>query len=150
LAINTTFVVGRDCSAVLISPYGTQITLALGTTIEAKPEYQNVKSVPLNSPPIERALPNGHRLTFSYDRVDSSIDRLFSQIEANWWAEGTPDGGTNSAGSVFIFINEAVGGGTTTIQYNGVTFMQSNSGSFSLDKAVTGTIEAFAQTRTVT
>ena len=148
MASNTTFTVGKDCLAVLISPYGTQITLPLNTSIEAKPEYVTAKSMPLNSPPIERMLPQGHRLTFVYDRSGPAIDQLFSQIEANWWAGGTPDGGTNASGSVYIYINEA-NGAQTTINYANVTFSQTNSGSFSLDKAVNGEIQAFAQTRNV-
>jgi hypothetical protein len=148
MATNTTFTVGRDCSAVLISPYGTEITLNLETQIETKPEYATAKSQPLNSPPIERALPQGHRLTFSYDRVSSAIDQLFSKIEANWWAGGTPDGGTNASGSVYIYVNEPTGG-TTTYEYSGVTFSQTNAGSFSVDNPVKGEISAFAQTRVV-
>ena len=145
--MNTTFVTGRDCSAVLISSYGTQINLPLGTSIETKPLYSDVKSTPQNSPPIERFIPMGHDLTFSYDRIDSSVDKLFAQVENNFWAQGTPDGGTNSAGSVFIYVSE--NGGTTTIAYQNVSFKQTNSGSFTPDAAVKGEIQAFAQTRTV-
>jgi hypothetical protein len=148
MATNTTFTVGRDCSAVLISPYGTQITLVLGTQITSKPEYKVAKSDPLNSPPIERALPAGHRLTFSYDRTGPQIDQLFAQIEANWWAGGTPDGGTNASGSVYIYVNEPTGG-TTTYNYAGVTFSQTDSGTITQENPVKGELTAFAQTRTV-
>ena len=145
MATNTTFTVGRDCSAVLISPYGTEITMPLGTQISAKREYQMAKSTPLNTPTIERALPQGHRLTFAYDRVDASVDQIFSQIEANWWAGGTPDGGTNASGSAYIYVNEATGG-VTTYNYQNVTFSQTDAGTFSVENPVKGEISAFAPT----
>jgi hypothetical protein len=148
MATPATFTVGKDCSAVLISPYGTTITLPLLTEITTTPEYATPKSAPLNSYPIERNLPMGHRLKFSFDRSGPAVDQLFSNIEANWWAQGTPDGGTNSAAAAYIYVNEP-GGGTTTYQYVGVSLAQTNSGSISVDNPIKQEISGFAQTRIV-
>jgi hypothetical protein len=148
MATTTTFTVGRDCSAVLISPYGGNVTLPLTTTINMTPEYNTASSVPLNTPPIERDLPKGHRVTIAFDRMDGTVDKLFSQIEAGWWAGGTPDGGTNASASFYIYVNEATGG-QTTYQYAGCSMKLTNSGSISPDAPVKQEIALFAQTRTV-
>jgi hypothetical protein len=145
MATNTTFTVGRDCQAVLVTPYGTQLTMPLGTQITWKREYTTSKSTPLNTPPIERALPMGHRLTVTYDRSDKSIDLAFSQIEANWWANGTPDGGTNASGAAFIYINEPTGG-VTTYNFQNAALSQTDGGTFSVENAVKGEIAVFAPT----
>jgi hypothetical protein len=137
MATNTTFTVGKDVTSVLVSPYGTQISV--------KREYQTAKSTPLGSPPIERALPQGHRLVFSYDRSGPQIDQMFTQIEANWWANGTPDGGTNASGSVYIYVNEP-NGGSTTYNYQNVTFSQTDAGTISVENPIKAEITAFAQT----
>jgi hypothetical protein len=145
MATNTTFTVGRDCSSVLTTPYGTNITLPLGTQITWKREYTTAKSTPLNTPTVERPLPMGHRLTFAYDRTDASIDRVFSQIEANWWAGGTPDGGTNASGAAFIYVNEA-SGGQTTYNFQNAAISQTDGGTFSVENPVKGEIAVFAPT----
>jgi hypothetical protein len=148
MATTTTFTVGRDCSSVLISPLGGNVTLPLSTTINTTPEYSTASSVPINTPPIERDLPKGHRVTISFDRVDGDVDKLFSQIEAGWWANGTADGGTNASASFYIYVTEA-NGGTTTYQYSGCSMKLSNSGSISPDNPVKQEIQLFAQIRTV-
>ncbi|HTQ71011.1 MAG TPA: hypothetical protein VMH92_05905 [Acidocella sp.] len=144
----STFTVGNDCSAVLVDPYGNNITLPLLTQIDTTPEYSTAKAQPIGKPPIERYLPAGHKLKFSFDRADGNVDKLFSQIEAGWWAAGTSDGGTNSTGGVYIYVTET-GGGQTTYQYGAVSFQLTNSGSISPDNPVKQEISAFAQTRTV-
>jgi hypothetical protein len=148
MATTTTFTVGRDCTAVLTSPYGTNVTLPLETQIDTTPEYSTASSVPLNTPPIERYIPKGHRIKIMSDRADATLDQLFSQIEAGWWANGTPDGGTNASATLYIYINEAAGG-QTVIEYAGMSISLSNSGSISPDSPVKQEITGFAQTRIV-
>ena len=144
----STFTVGNDCSAVVVSPYGGNITLPLLTQIDCTPEYSTAKAQPIGKPPIERYLPAGHRLKFTFDRVDGAVDKLFSQIESGWWATGTADGGTNATAGIYIYVNETAGG-QTTYQYSGVALKQDNSGSISPDNPVKQEISGFAQTRTV-
>lgn len=148
MTTTTTFTVGRDCSSVLISPYGGNVTLPLTTQITLTPEYSTAASTPINTPPLERDLPKGHRVTIAFDRVDGTVDKLFSQIEAGWWAGGTPDGGTNAAATFYVYVTEA-DQSITTYQYQGCSMKLTNSGSVSVDNPVKQEIQLFASTRTV-
>jgi hypothetical protein len=149
MATPSTFTVGKDCNLVLTSPYGSNITMPLLTTIKVMPEYNSPRSDPLNTYPIERNLPKGWRVTMDFDRSGSGVDQLFSQIEAGWWAGGTPDGGTNAAASIWLYVTEPTGG-VTTYQYIGASLKLANGGDISVDNPVKMSIEAFAQTRVVT
>ena len=143
----TVFVVGRDVQAVLVGPGNVgRFDLTNLTSFDVKPQYKVATCEPLNSPPAERALPSGHRITFNIDRRDGTNDRLFLAIETGWWARGSADGGTGSNGMLTVFINE-VNGGQTREQYSGISVRMSNKGDVRQDSPLKQTIEVFASRR---
>lgn len=137
------FTVGRDCTAVLISPIGAAITLPALTQIGTKPQYKQVTSEPLNSPPERRYLPSGHEVTLSFDRVDGSVESYFSLIEAGWWANGTSDGGTGPNGALFVYVTNP-DGSLSTRNYQGLSFGLTDAGTFTVDQVVKQEISGFA------
>jgi hypothetical protein len=139
-----TFNVGRDATAIAIAPNGTRLDLTGITEFSWTPEYKTARSDPLNSPPIERRLPNGHRVSFQIDRHNSNNDALVSQIEAGWWNLGSADPGTAAVGTVFIYITEATGA-VTTMQFSGCTLAMTKGGDFRTDSPIKQTIEMYAQ-----
>lgn len=140
---STQFSVGRDVQAVLIAPNGVRIDLTNLTDFDVKPQYKTARCEPLNRPPVERSLPAGHNFTFNIDRRDATNDQLFTAIEAGWWASGSADLGTGSAGSLFVYITET-NQSTTVEQYAGVSVKLTNKGSIKQDGTIKQTIEGFA------
>lgn len=139
-----TFTVGRDVSAVFITPMGSRIDLSGVTDFSWTPEYTTAKASPLNSPTIERFLPAGHRLKFTVDRNGNSNEALFSSIEALWWTVGSADPGTSDNGTIFFYIQE-IDGSQTTLQFSGVALKLTSGGDFKTDAPIKQTIEGFAQ-----
>ncbi len=139
-----TFTVGRDATAVFNTPMGSRIDLSGITDFKWTPEYTTAKAAPLNSPPIERFLPAGHRLQFTVDRNGPANEALFSSIEALWWTIGSADPGTSDSGTIFFYIQET-DGSQTTLQFAGVALKFTSGGEFKTDSAVKQTIEGFAQ-----
>ena len=141
---NDNFTVGRDCQAVLIAPNGTRFDMSKITDFSEKAEYKTASSSPLNAPKQERYLPDGHRLSFSFDRRDGANEAIFAAIEQSWWSVGSADLGTSTAGSVFIYITET-DGSTTTHQFRGVSLKFGGLGDFRGEAAVKQTVEGHAQ-----
>lgn len=139
-----TFSVGRDVQAVLIGPNGARFDFTNLTGFDWTPQYKDVRSEPLNGPPIERNLPTGHRLKFMIDRNGPTNDVIFTNIEALWWAVGSSDPGTSANGSAFVYINESDGSQTIMI-FGGLSVKLTEGGNFTVDNPVKQTIEAHAQ-----
>lgn len=139
-----TFTVGRDAQAVFVAPNGTRVDLTGLTDFTWTPVYQRPRTQPLNGPPIERYLPNGHTLRFAIDRTGAANDALIASIEAGWWAVGSADQGTSLNGSAFIYLTET-DGSITTYQFSGVSMGMTAGGDFRTDQAVKQTIEGHAQ-----
>jgi hypothetical protein len=144
MALVGNFSVGRDVQAVAIAPNGTRIDLTGLTDFSYHPMYKKPRSEPLNGPPIERYIPDGHQLKFTIDRTNSNNERLVSQIEQGWWALGSSDPGTWAAGTVYIYITET-SGSTTTMQFSGVSLGMTQGGDYKTDTPIKQTIEGFAQ-----
>jgi hypothetical protein len=146
MANTTTFTVGRDAQAVLVAPNGTIIDMPLLTQIQTKPQYKRADSTPLNQPPMRRSLPAGHEVMLTFDRLNGNVELAFSQIELNWWAGGTPDGGgTNPTGALFVYVTNP-DGSQTTRNYQGLSLEFTNAGDFTVDAPVKQEITAFAST----
>jgi hypothetical protein len=143
MAHSDNFTVGRDLQAVLLAPNGTRIDLSKMTDFNHTPVYKTAVSTPLNSPRMERYLPDGHTLKFSIDRRDSSNEDVFSQIEAAWWAVGSADVGTAPAGSLFVYINE-IDGSQITHQFRGVSLKFGGIGDAKSEAAIKQTVDGHA------
>jgi hypothetical protein len=144
MALQGNFSVGRDVQAVCTAPNATRVDLTGLTDFSYQPQYKRVRSEPLNSPPIERYLPNGHTLKFNIDRTNSNNEQLISQIEQGWWTIGSADPGTWATGTVYIYITET-SGSTTTLQFSGVSLGMTQGGDYRTDNAIKQTIEGSAQ-----
>lgn len=140
----STFTVGRDASAVAIAPNGSRVDLSTVIDFSHKAIYKEVSSSTLGSPTSKRFLPDGHEITFQLDRLNSSNEALFSQIEAGWWAIGSADSGTSDSGTVYVYITE-VDGSVTTHQFRGVAMKFGGIGDFKDTSAIKQTITAHAQ-----
>lgn len=141
---NYTFNVGRDVAVVVIAPDGTQLDLIGQIEINWRGLYETVTHEPINSPPLRRFLPMGHEFTLTLERRGPDNEALFSQIEQGYWAGGYPNG-TQNAGTIYIYVDEA-DGGTTTYQGNQVSLMMSERMRARQRTAVGQTIEGFAST----
>ncbi len=139
-----TFSVGRDITAVAISPTGTKIDLSGMTEFAWKRNNTVVSHQPLNSPPQKRALPDGHDLTFSLDRMSGINDVLFSGIEQGFWAGGYPNG-TSTGGQLYVYVSET-DGSTSTYEGTGVTFWMEDGLGGTQKDAVKQKIMGFAST----
>lgn len=135
-----TFNLGRDCTVVLMGPFG-RLDLNIVTSFDAKPRIHKVGIVPLNGPPVEAHVPNGWDFTVMLDRASSTADDIQALMEAGWWA-----GGIQNQSTLYQYITER-SGTQTTWQYSGATFHVSDVGSWKADSAVKQTISGFASTR---
>jgi hypothetical protein len=144
MALQGNFSVGRDVQAVVTAPNGTRVDLTGLTDFSYQPQYKKVRSEPLNGPPIERYLPDGHTLKFNIDRTNSNNEALISQIEQGWRTYGSVDPGTWAAGTVYIYITET-DGSQTTLQFSGVSLGMTQGGDYKTEAPIKQTIEGFAQ-----
>ena len=137
------FTVGRDLQAVLYNPAGARLDLSKMTDFNHTPDYKTATSSPLNSPTMERYLPNGHKLKFSIDRRDGSNEREFAGVDARWWAFGSSDPGTATTGALYVYINE-IDGSQTVHQFRGLSLKFGGIGDAKSEAAIKQTIDAHA------
>ncbi len=140
----TTFNVGRDVTVVAISATGARLDLTGLTKFSVKNNVAKVTSVPLNTVPLMRALPEGHDISFDIDRKSAANDALFSQIEQGYWAGGYPNG-TTGGGTLWVYITET-DGSTSTFQGTGVVLWAEQEVEASQKEALKQTIGGFAST----
>jgi len=108
---------------------------------QANPIYKNLKSGPLNGPPIFAEVPDGWRGSFDFDRTNNSIDIYFANFEAAYYNGGNP-----LDGSITETIQEA-DGTTTQFVYEGVSMRLANSGQWRASEKVTQRIDWSASQR---
>lgn len=139
-ASDTSFNVGRDCSLVLMGPFG-RVDLKQIVGFQARQEVKKPRINPLNAPPIERHLPGGWTGTFEIDRADSTGDDLAANIEAGFW-----NGQQIAISTMYQYIAE-LDGSTSTYQFNTVALNLSDAGHWQQETQVKQTVEFFASTR---
>lgn len=142
------FTTGMDVTATLIAPNAIPIDLSGLTDLQWTPQYRELRSEPLDGPPIERSLPHGHRIRFAIDRNGSINEVLVTAIEAGWWKFGGLDPGTSANGAAFFFITES-DGSATTWAFAGVSLKMIDGGSFVADRAVRQVFEVFARRKLI-
>jgi hypothetical protein len=130
--------VGKDISLDIVDPVLGALRFAIRTDFEATPEFTELKSIAADGVARYEFLPIGHKLNFSFDRKDSSIDSYFAQREAQYFSGQTLAKVTitetirNTDGSVSVF------------QYAGVALKLTNRGSWKGDAKVESKIEGMA------
>lgn len=142
------FTTGMDISAVLLAPNAIPIDLSGLTDLQWTPLYRELRSEPLDAPPLERSLPHGHRIRFAIDRNGSRNEALITAIEAGWWFFGGLDPGTSANGAAFFYINES-DGSSTTWGFSGVSLKMIDGGTFVADRAVRQVFEVFARRKLI-
>lgn len=142
------FTVGFDITAVLLAPNSVPFDLSGLTELQWTPLYREIRSDPLDGPPIERSLPFGHRIRFSVDRNGTQNENLITFIEAGWWTFGGQDPGTSANGAAFFYINES-DGISTVWGFAGVSIKMIDGGSFIADRPVRQVFEVFARRKLI-
>lgn len=134
------FNVGNDVTLVFTGGNG-RIDFGHVSEWEAKPATQHVKIKPLNSPPLQRDLPEGWTFSFSIDRSNVNLDAYQAQKEANFWA-----GGQDPVETLYAYIAEN-DGSTSTWAFLKVASTFTDAGRWSQDAAVKQKFEGFASQR---
>lgn len=144
MALVGNFSVGRDVTAIVIAPNGTRLDLTGLTEVRWVIRQKKVRSEPLNAPPIERYLPDGHELTFELDRANSNNEQFCSQVEQGWWTLGSADPGTWAGGTVYIYVTET-DGSQTVKEFTGASLALVQGGDARVENPIKQRIEGFAQ-----
>lgn len=131
--------VGRDHVLTITTPLG--VLRIKITNFDAKPVFADLKSTPMNEPPVHMSVPSGWKGSFKIDREDNTVDSYLADIEALYWA-----GGNLPQGSITETIAES-DGSTSRYRYTKVNLKVSDVGSWSGEKLVEQTFEFDASRR---
>jgi hypothetical protein len=133
------FSVGKDLQVVLTGPTGS-VQLPKITGFMHKPQYDTIKSKPLDGPTVQVDLPDGHTFEIDFDRKDPAADTLFTAIEAAYWTAG----GFVPTWTVTIFITERATGSNSTWQLAEAS-LKYDPGSWKTGATVPGKIMGYAR-----
>lgn len=136
----TGYTLGRQGSIILIWN-GNRVDIQDVTDFTAHQEIQTQKVFPLNKPPVEFNTPAGWRGSFTIDRGNSALDKLFNDDELAFW-----NSNTISTGVLYCYIQES-DGSTSKFEYSGLTLTFSNAGRFTAESIVSQTVSFFASQR---
>lgn len=131
--------IGKDHVLTINTPNG--ILRVRLTGFKSEPVYTDLKSTPLDAPPVHMSIPSGWKGSFKLDRQDSTADDFAANTEASYW------GGQNIAqGTITETITE-VDGTTSRFRYTGVNLKLKNPGDWSGEKLVEQDFEFEASRR---
>lgn len=131
--------VGKDVVITLNMPSG--ILRVNLTMFDAKPVFLDLKSRPLNSPPVHMNIPDGWKGSAKVDRQDASLDDFTAQAEAAYWA-----GQNVLKGSITQTVTEP-DGSTSRYRFTNVSLKITDPGSWSAEKLVDQSLEFEASRR---
>jgi hypothetical protein len=126
---NGSFNTGRDCTIVLIGPFG-RVQLDNVTGFEARQVVGAIKVDRLDGIQLNADLPKGWEGSLDLDRGSNALDVLIAGIEAEWFAAG------NVVNSTMFQYVEETDGSTTTFTYDSVSIRLDDSGAWRPDAAV--------------
>lgn len=129
---------GRDVVLNIMDPRRGLMRFGLMTGFDSKPQYNQLRSKALDGIPRFRNTPDGHRLTFNFDRQDRSIDDYFANVEEDYF-----NGAQLSEASITETITELDGSVSQWI-YTGVSLTLTDGGTWKGDAITTQSIEAMA------
>ena len=142
MGVATEFDTGRQSAVVLDVPGYSIVDFSIVTGFSSTPQYDTPNVKPLNGPPIEMHLPNGHKGKFMVSRLGPGADSFFADIEAGWWSTGAIPVAT-----LYQYITER-NGNQTVFRYDGVALSLTDSGSFTQAEAVKQEVSFFASRKT--
>jgi len=134
------FNVGRDCTVVLIGPFG-RVDIPNVTMFSCKQETANIKIDRLDGVQLMAELPKGWTFTIEAERSSNSLDTLFARTEAAWYQNGAVLQAT-----LYQYINE-VDGSTSTYQMDNVSLKYDDPGDWKGDASVKQRVSGMANTR---
>ena len=123
------FSVGKDVSLTVVTSYGTMKLSGL-TDFSADPMTTDLKSKALDGTPRFGFIPDGWKGSFKFDRLDATVDNLWAQMEADYYA-----GKNLQAGTISEIITEA-DGSVSQWRYDGVILRLEKAGDWGGDKKV--------------
>ena len=136
------FNIGRDATLIMIRPGGVALRPTEITNFDAKQIVTDLKSRPLNGPPLHAYLPDGWEGSFDYDRADSRLDDYFSQLEVNFYS---------GLGLEQVIIQQTireVSGAVTQYRFDRVALKLDSAGAWKADSKVETKLGFMASTRT--
>jgi len=124
------FDTGRQCTLVLIGPFGRRVDLPNITSFDCRQDTVAVKVDRLDGVQLNAELPKGWTGSFDLERGSSAVDDLFVQIEAGWLSLGSI-----GASTIYQYIDEA-NGSTSCYQFDNVTLKLDDAGMWKSDQSV--------------
>lgn len=121
--------VGRDCTLVLVGPFG-RIELPNVTGFDSRQEVNEVHSDRLDAKQLHASIPKGWSGSFELDRGSPGVDDFFALQETAWYLAGTITSST-----LYQYIQEA-DGTQSTYQYDGVALRFEDAGRWQSDNFV--------------
>lgn len=127
------FTVGRDVTLTVMTSKG-QLTFAGLTDFTADPVTTDLKSKRFNGRVVHGIIPDGWKGSFKLDRVDSTVDDWWAQLEADYF-----NGVNQTSGTILETIQEA-SGAVTQWRYTGVILKLEKGGDKGGDKKTEQTV----------
>jgi hypothetical protein len=135
------YTVGKDVSLVIQTAAG-KLTLPGLTDFSSDPITLDIKSKPMTTgEPIHDYIPDGWRMSFKVDRMDSSVDDFWANFEAAYYA-----GAPLPPGTVYETITEN-DGTVSQWRYTRSVVKLDKAGDKSADKKVEQTLSGMASRR---
>ena len=138
--VSGAFNVGRDCTLVLMGPFG-RVDLPNVTGFDAKQETAAIKVDRLDGVQLNAEVPKGWTGSFEMERGSSAVDDLIADIETGWMTNGSYANST-----IYQYIKEA-DGSTSTYQFTDASLKLSDAGSWKGDASVKQRLDFMAGRR---
>lgn len=132
------FNIGKDVTLDIVDATLGALRWKIKTSFDADPEYKEVRSEALDGVNRFGYLPAGHKLTFQFDRGDSSVDDYFASREADYF---------NGVQLGNVSVTETItnpDGSVSQYRYTDVALKLTKSGAFKGESIVTQTVEGMA------
>jgi len=142
--VNTqgSFNVGRDCTVVLIGPFG-RVQLDNVTGFNAHQLTAPIKVDRLDGVQLDAELPKGWAGTINLERASNALDTLFAQAEQAWI-----NGGNYQLSTIYQYVTET-NGSTTTFAYDNVAMKLADAGNYRSDATVPQVLDWTANRRRI-
>ncbi|HKT53322.1 MAG TPA: hypothetical protein VJP88_02645 [Caulobacteraceae bacterium] len=136
--------VGRDATLNIVAS-GSPLSPILLTNFESNQETVDLKSKPLNGPPIFQKVPDGWKGSFEIDRANSILDDYFAAEESAYFA-----GDDANVVTILQTIRDAAVGAVGPVhqyRYTGVVLKLENAGAYTADAKVSQKVSFVASQR---
>lgn len=134
------FSVGRDYTLTIVTSRGT-LDLPGLTNFSKRPEWTDVKVKLITGRTRHARFPDGWTGTFDVERMDSTVDDYFAQLEADYYV-----GVNEKPGTITETISE-VDGSVSQYRYTGVLLKLDDAGAAAGDQTVKQRLSFVAETR---